>query len=148
MTHIARSIIIDAPVSEVFDYASQWTRWEDWFEGVSGFRSLSEIEKGNGAKFAYRARMMGVAMPLEAEIYDFVRNEGWASRGTKGMPYISRWIFREKGDRTEFTYELDYEFRIPVIGKLLDRKFVIPEWENILERSLLNLKHIFEKASA
>ncbi len=148
MTHISRSVFIDAPLSRVFAYASEWSRWEDWFEGVSGFRPLTEIEKGNGAKYAYRAKMMGISVPVDAEVRDFRKNKGWVATGKKGMPYTAKWTFREKGGGTEFTYALEYTLTIPLIGGFLDRKLMIPEWENILEKSLANLKATIEQANA
>lgn len=146
MTHISRSVFIEAPVSRVFAYASEWSSWEEWFEGVSGFRPLSEVEKGNGAKYAYRAKMMGISVPVDAEVHDFRQDEGWVATGKKGMPYTAKWTFRQKDGGTEFTYALDYTLSIPLIGDFLDRKFLIPEWENILEKSLSNLKATFEAA--
>jgi len=56
----------------VFAFASEWRTWPDWFEGVSDFRPTTEVLRGNGARYAYRARLMpGIWASVETEIHDF-----------------------------------------------------------------------------
>jgi hypothetical protein len=76
MTRIEHSIIIKVPLRDVFNYASDWRRWSEWFEGVSNFRPTTAVEQGNGARYAYKARMMGISVNVETEIQDFVQNAG------------------------------------------------------------------------
>ena len=68
MTRIEKSIIINKPVEAVFKYASDWERWSDWFEGVSDFKPMTETTSGNGARYAYKAKMMGLNVKVETEI--------------------------------------------------------------------------------
>jgi len=50
-----------------------WRRWDNWWEGVSGFRPTTEVTRGNGTRYAYRAWVAGVTLSLETEIHDFAR---------------------------------------------------------------------------
>jgi hypothetical protein len=143
MTRIERSIMIQAPVKDVFDYAADWRKWSEWFEDVLDFRPTTAIEQGNGARYAYKARMMGLSLKVETEIHDFVLNAGWTGVATKGMPHRTQWIFESIGDTTKFTYVLEYKLAVPLVGSLLDSLIMKPQWNRIISNSLKNLKGHF-----
>ena len=144
MTRIEKSIIINKPVEEVFRYASDWEKWSDWFEGVSDFRPTTEIRKGNGTRYAYKAKMMGLNVKVETEIQNFVVNQGWTGKGTKGVPTRTQWIFEPYTSGTKFTYVLEYKLPIPILGPFFDKYFMIPQWNGIIEKSLRNLNQKFQ----
>lgn len=143
MTRIERQIIIDKPIDEVFKYTSDWRKWSDWFEGVTDFKPTTEIQQGNGARYAYDAKMMGLMVKVETEIYNYVENKGWNGKATKGMPHQTEWIFKSTEEGSEFTYALEYKLPIPILGPLLDKWILTPQWIKIIERSLQNLKQKF-----
>jgi len=144
MTRIEASVEINAPVEEVFAFASDWRRWGEWWEGVSDFRPTTETTRGNGTRYAYRAWVAGLTVNLETEIQDFVENAGWRGIATKGMPHRTQWVFEAKGDVTRLTYILEYRLPLPVLGALLDSLLMRPGWRRRLENSLRNLKLRFE----
>ena len=143
MTKIEYSIVIAAPVEKVFAYASDYTKWQDWFEGVSKFKPTTQTTKGNGTRYAYKANMMGMTVGFETEIFDFVENEGWKGKVIKGMPHQTFWNFESVDSGTKMTYALEYALDIPLIGKWLDNTFMKPQWEKIISKSLKNLKSQF-----
>lgn len=145
MTKIAHSTIVNAPVEKVFEYASDWSKWEEWFVGVYNFEPISEIKKGNGLKIRYEAKMMMFKSKVEAEIYDYVENEGFKGVGIKGMPYTSFWSFEEMEGTTKFTYGLEYSLSTPVIGPVLNSLFVKPQWDKIVRVSVQNLSKKFSQ---
>ena len=104
MTVIERTIEIEAPIEEVFGFASDWQNWATFFEGVSDFKPLTEIERGNGAKYAYKARMLGISAPVETEIRDFVENHGWTGICRKGLEHRTNWTFLSVSGKTKFIY--------------------------------------------
>jgi len=146
MTRIEGTVEIAALVEEVFAYAADWKRWADWFVGVSGFESTTEITQGTGARYAYRAKMMGIPAKVETEIHDYVENSGWRGVGTRGMPHATRWIFEGRDSSTRFTYVLEYELPVPLIGALLDSLLMKPAWRRVIDTSLENLKRHFEES--
>ena len=145
MTRVEASVDINAPVAEVFAFASDWRRWEDWWEGVSSFRPTTEVMRGNGARYAYKTWVAGVTLNLETEIHDFVENVGWRGVVIKGPPHTTQWVFEAKGNTTRLTYVLEYSLPVPVLGALLDSLLMRPGWRRRLENSLQNLKLYFEK---
>ncbi len=52
MTRIAESVEINAPVEEVFVFASDWRYWEKWWLGVSDFKPTTDVTRGNGTRYA------------------------------------------------------------------------------------------------
>jgi Polyketide cyclase / dehydrase and lipid transport len=145
MTKVEASVEIPAPLAEVFAYASEWSKWEEWWAGVSDFRPTTKTTRGNGTRYAYKAWIAGITLNLETEIHDFVENGGWRGVVTKGPPHRTQWIFEAKGDNTQLTYILEYELPVPVLGALLDPLLMRPGWRRRLEKSLQNLRLLFEK---
>ena len=143
MTKIEKSIVIPTPVEKVFAYASDYQKWEDWFEVVSEFKPVTEFKRGNGTRYAYKAKMMGLAVGIETEIHDFVENRGWTGVSTKGMPHKTFWKFESIDEGTKMTYALEFDLNIPLIGKWLDNTFLKPQWEKIISKSLEKLKSQF-----
>ena len=144
MTRIEASILVPAPLEEVFQYASDWQRWSDWFEGVSDFRPTTDKVRCDGARYAYKAHLLGLRMSVETEIKNFVEGRGWEGVARKGMPHRTEWRFESGGAHTHFTYVLEYQIPVPVVGSLLDRFFMKRQWRRLIAASLGNLRRHFE----
>jgi len=142
MTRIERSTVIPAPVERVFAIASDYRRWEQWFEGVAGFRPTTEVERGNGARYLYTARLGFFNATVETEIHDFVENVGWTGRSTRGLPHRTRWVFGPVQEGTRFTYGVEYWLPVPLLVPVLDLLFLKRQWVGIIERSLGNLRDL------
>jgi len=145
MTRVEASVDVRAPLADVFAYASDWRKWEDWWEGVSDFKPTTELTRGNGTRYAYKAWIAGITLNLETEIHEFTENVGWTGVVIKGPPHRTQWVFEARGDVTRLTYILDYRLPIPVLGPLLDSLLMRPGWRRRLEKSLQNLRVFFEK---
>jgi uncharacterized membrane protein len=144
LTEVRKSVEIVAPIAGVFSFAADWENWTRFFEGVSDFRPVTEITRGNGAIYAYKAKVLGLKMSVETAISDYVENEGWVGTSVRGLPHQTQWVFEYDGDKTTLTYVLGYRLPVPLVGSILDRLFVKPAWERIIEDSLKNLKSIME----
>lgn len=144
MSDIERSIEINAPVEKVFQYAADWKNWPEFFEGVFDFKPTTEIERGDGSRFAYKARVLGMKVSVETEIQEFAENEGWTGVSISGVKVKTRWIFVKVNGKTKFTYGQSGSLPIPILGNILDRLFVKPAWERIIENSLQNLRERME----
>ena len=148
MVRVEMSVFVPAPLSEVFAYASDWERWAEWFEGVSGFRVITEITRGNGARYAYKAHIVCFRVEVVTEITEFAENVGWTGIARGGVPHATYWHFEAVGDQTRFTYAVEGRVPIPVLGGLIDAMMLRPQWHRIVENSLANLKRRFESLRA
>jgi len=144
MTRVRATVEIKAPLEAVWTFASDWRYWDDWWEGVSGFRPTTEVTRGNGTRYAYRAWIAGLTLNLETEIHDFVEKVGWCGVVTKGPPHRTQWVFEAKDGTTRLTYILEYSLPIPILGTLFDKLLMRPGWQRRLETSLGNLRQRFE----
>jgi uncharacterized protein YndB with AHSA1/START domain len=116
---IEHSTIIEAPVHEVFAYASDWQLWSDWFYGFTDCSPLTKVERGNGAVYSYKMKVLGFPFKLQTEIHNFVENKGWSGRGIKGVPHKTTWIFEDLQSSTKFTYVAEYALPIPILGSVI-----------------------------
>jgi len=144
MTRLTATVDISASLDSVWTYASDWRYWDDWWDSASGFRPTTELTRGNGTRYAYRAWVAGLTLNLEAEIYDFVEKVGWRAVGTKGLPHRTQWVFEGRNKGTRLTYILEYSLPIPLVGEILDKMLMRPGWQRRLDTSLGNLKRRFE----
>ena len=144
MTLIEGSIVIAAPVEEVFAYASDWKHWSEWFQGVSDFKPVTEIQCGNGARYSYRAKLLGIPAQVETEITEFRENQGWKGLGRGAVPHTTYWLFESIGTGTRFTYAQEYRVPPPLIGAILDKLFVRDQWRKMIDASLTNLQRHFQ----
>jgi uncharacterized membrane protein len=143
MKRVEHSVVIQAPVDRVFAYASDYRKWPEWYEGVSEFIPTTQVTRGSGTRYAYKARMMGMWAAVETEIHDFVQDRGWTGVGTKGVPHRTHWIFEPLGTGTKFTHAVEYKVPVPLLGPLFDA-LLKPEWKKILGKSLDNLQRHFQ----
>lgn len=139
MHKVERTTIIEAPVHEVFAYASNWQHWPDWFYGFKDVSPLTDVERGNGAIYNYKMWFLGMPFRLQTEIHNFVENKGWSGFGIKGVPHKTTWIFENLQSRTRFTYIAEYSLPIPILGPIFCTLFLNREWRRILKKSLNKL---------
>ena len=144
MTKVEASIEINKPVKEVFAYASDWKHWVEWREGVFDLKPTSEIEKGNDARFAYKALVAGLKFPLETEIHYYKENSGWQGIVNKGFPHKMQWLFENKASKTNVTYIIEYIPPWFLLGPLLNFFVLKPSWQRKLKKTLNNLKIYME----
>jgi uncharacterized membrane protein len=144
MTEIKRSIKIEAPVDKVFEYASDYKKWPEFFEGVSDFKPITAVTRGNGSKYIYKIKALGMNVTVGTEVQQFKENEGWIGKSFKGLEHQTQWIFEKSNGNTEFTFIQRYNLAFFLGGKFIDKMFAEPAWIKIIENSLHNLKRIIE----
>ncbi len=144
MAEINRSIKINAALNKVFEYTSNYRNWSEFFEGVSDVKPITETTCGNGTKFIYKVKVLGMSVTVGTEIHEFKEDEGWRGKSFKGMEHSTQWIFKKANDHIEFTYILNYDFPWYFGGKIIDKMFATTQWIKIIENSLQNVKRIME----
>jgi hypothetical protein len=144
MPTLDRSIIIEAPIHEVFKYASDWRYWPDWYDGFTDVSPVTEVERGNGAIYAYKMRVLGIPFKAQTEVHNFVENKGWSGHRVRGVPHKTTYIFEDLNPHTRFTTIIYYSLPIPILGPALCSLLLNRAWRRILEKSLNNLKAHFQ----
>jgi hypothetical protein len=148
MIRVEGSVTIQAPVDQVFTYAANYRKWQEWFEGVSDVTPTTAVAQGNGARYSYRVRLLAASARVETEIHDFVQNRGWTGVSTRGVPHRTTWIFETMGSVTRFTYVVEGHLPVPFLGPLCDSLVLKPQWDKIVRNSLDNLNRHFSRHSS
>lgn len=138
MSTISGEVLIHADPHEVFAVASDWKCWSDWFVGMSSVRTLTAQTRGTGAEYGYRISILGIPVPVETRIVDYVEGAGWRGLTKRGPRGETRWRFEPEGEGTRFSFAMDYQVRF--LPAFLDRLLIRPAWERSVQASLQHLK--------
>jgi uncharacterized membrane protein len=104
MAELEKSIVVDAPLREVYN---QWTQFEDFPRFMEG---VEEVRQLDDKHLYWRARIGGVEREWHAEIVDQVPDERIAWRGLTGVAPSGAVLFKPQPDgRTEVTLRVQYE---------------------------------------
>jgi uncharacterized membrane protein len=135
------SIVIKAPVSEVFAYVNDLTTMPDWLTGLVEVRNV--IGSGEGQQCEWTFKMIGVQLRGQAVVIESVPN-GRSAHQTIGM-LSATWtnIVEPHEDDTKLTIEVEYTLPGAVLGKLAEH-LTVRRMSRALHSSLLNLKELLE----
>lgn len=142
MIKIKKSIRIDAPVSRVFDFASNPENMPAFWPSMV---EVTDVKRGadGGYAFDWVYKMAGVRFRGHSDPLAHEKDSLVVTRSKKGIPSTFRWHFQAEKGGTLLNLEVDYE--LP--GKLLD-KLAEPIVKRINEREadtvLANIKEMVE----
>lgn len=149
MATIERSIDIQVPVEQAFEYMAEINNLALYHEGFTDVRFLSEKTRGSGVKFTCKVDIpYQPPREFENEVVDFVDYISLKIKTTRGAKALGQWRFARmagKTAKTRITYALRYQVPVPVLGRLVDLLVVQRTWKQHVEHSLNNLKHILEQ---
>ena len=135
------SILINAPVSEVFAYVNAPATLPDGMTALVEVRNV--IGSGAGLQWDWTYKMAGIHVRGQSVIVEYVHDERATHQGV-GM-LAAEWtnIVEPHDGGTKLTMKLEYTIPVPVLGKLAER-LTIQRNARELETSLLNLKETLE----
>ena len=135
------SIVVNAPVGEVFAYANAPSTMPDWMSAMVEVRNV--IGSGAGQQWEWTYKMAGVHVRGQSVIVDYIPNECATHQGI-GMLSVNWTTMVEPHDGgTKLTVKLEYTIPIPVLGRLAEH-LTIQRNARELDASLLNLKETLE----
>lgn len=142
MAKESRTILIEAPVEEVFGFAMDvgrlWALWPD-----VAVRDVRLTADGLGSSAQWFLRMVGFVVEGRVEITDVVPNERVRAVSSKGP--VFDYIVEPTDGGTRLTLVCEWHESVPVIGGLLEG------WEakrtaKDLDKALASLKAHIEEA--
>lgn len=136
-----KSIVINAPASEVFKYVNEPATLPEWLPGMVEVRNA--IGAGEGQQYEWTFKMLGVLLRGQNIIVEYVANQRAAHQSIGMIQSIWTNIVEPHRDGATLTIEAEYTIPIPVMGKLAER-ITVRRNERDLESALLNVKEALE----
>ena len=135
------SIVINAPVSEVYAYVGELGTMPDWLIGLVKVDHV--VGAGEGQQCDWTFKLVGIQLRGQAVVVECVPDQR-STHQTIGM-IDATWtsIVEPHGDGSKLTIEVDYTLPGAVFGKLAEH-LTVRRMERDLSSSLLNIKEILE----
>jgi uncharacterized protein YndB with AHSA1/START domain len=143
MIKVEKSVVIDRPVDEVFNFLTaegNYTKWQ------SGVEQVIEGAQRNvvGSQFTEVRKFMGQEMRTTLQLTEFVPNALWVAKVIKGpVPYTVTMTLDGTGDGTRLTTCVEGE---PKGFFKLAEGMVAGQLEKSLTEDSQKLKEILEKS--
>ena len=148
-THVVRSISIDAPVEEVFEYFSAWERWPEWMPHLREVVSLGP-DRGVGERTHWIVQgPANVPVEWEAETtrYEPDRIIGWTSVQDSEVDHAGSVRFAETpSGGTRVSVHLTYHPPAGLVGVAAAKLFGRDAAQQLAE-NLLQLKRTIEEGA-
>ena len=143
MPAVSASIVIDAPVTDVFGYVDDWANTTKYTHDLVGWEPVGDRTHGLGATFAARMKMGPATQSSTLEITRWEQDAviGWEPRD--GFDQRGGYTFTDLGGRTEVRLELDIRLPGGIAGRVLG-KTIEPAARHNVTKTLENLKQILE----
>ncbi len=146
---IERSIVIDAPVEEVFGFVNDFDNFIRTSSPDTEMEILSRDEGPQRVGFTLKARTKvgGQVWEVEVETTEFVENKRYAAR-QKGGPlkkFNMLDTFEPSNGGTRWTSILEYELPYSLLGRLIDRLKVRKAIEKGADYHIQKTKELIEK---
>lgn len=141
MISYGNSIVINAPVSEVFTYVNELSTMPDWLTGLVEVHNV--IGTGEGQQCEWTFKLAGVQLRGQAVVVECIENDRCTHQSI-GM-FKSDWthIVQPHEDGTKLIIEVEYSLPLLVLGKLGER-LTVRRMARDLDSSLLNIKEALE----
>jgi len=142
MIKAGSSIIINAPVTKIFDYLSEPTNQPEIWPSLMEIKDVQRLPDGK-TKNRWVYKMAGIRLEGTSEGVESVANQRIVSKTKGGVESTQTWIFQPEAGGIKVTFEVEYTVPIPVLGKLAEA-IIVKMNEHEGEVILANLKSRME----
>ena len=143
MTTIEKSILINAPVREVFSYLEDPVHLPEIWPSMVEVKDVKPLPKG-GYRYQWIYKMAGMRFEGETETLEFVPEKHLVTKATGQIPATFDYTFRAEDGLTKVEAKAEYEIPQKLLGKLAE-PFIRKLNEREAETFLANLKDRLEK---
>jgi len=141
MAKIKKSIIVNVPAENVYNYLLELKNQSDW---IPSMVEVWDVDKAIvGQSFRWKYKMAGILLEGETTVTELVANKRFRTLSKGGA--ASDWLFvlEAKDGGTEVELNIDYAIPIPVLGKVAE-KIVLKRNEREADLAMENIKTILE----
>lgn len=138
MSEIKQSIVINAPVSKVFEFVTNPANWPRYVTNLMDVKDMSPDIPAKGSTFTFQYKIMGFKVEGKGTVTENVKDKSFGLSFESVVPIKESYDFVDRGDgTTEFFFNLQYEVPgqiLAVANKLLIEKLNTIEAKNILQK--------------
>ncbi len=144
---IARSIVVDKPVSEVFSYVTDVEREPEWASGIIASKMLTEPPFGVGSRNSAKVRFLGLHFDTTNTVLEYELNRLVVSKPESGSNNaIFYYIFEPvSGIAGEHSTKFTIKQKVALGGLMKLLKPLIGRWlDNSMQKDLQTLRKLLE----
>jgi uncharacterized protein YndB with AHSA1/START domain len=142
MTTIEKSIVIEAPVKQVFSYLEEPEHLPEIWPSMVEVKDVATVPTG-GHRFHWIYKMAGKRFEGDAETLEFELDRHLVRKSTGAVPSTFDYTFTPENGGTRIDMKADYEIPESLLGKLA-KPFLLKLNEREAETVLANLKDRLE----
>lgn len=146
MGRITIEMTINAPAATVFAYVDDYRNTTKYMKDLVKWQPTGKVTHGKGAQFAVGMKAGPTTLTSVVDITTWAENTAIGWHSNEGFKQNGLWAFKPKGERTQVTFDMEYEFGGGIAGKLLGRA-AEPIVRLNLQRSVETLKLNTEKVA-
>lgn len=143
MTTIERSIVIDAPVEQVFEYMTDPAHLPEIWPSLVEVKDVKPLPNG-GHSWHWLYKMAGLRFEGDSETIELEPEKHLVSKATGQLPAKFDYRFEAEDGRTRIQVKTEYEIPEGVLAKFA-RPFILKLNEREADVFLANLKDRLEK---
>ena len=147
MGHITIDMTINAPPAAVFAYVDDYRNTTKYMKDLVKWQPTGKVTHGKGAQFAVGMKAGPTTLTSVVDITTWTENKAIGWHSNEGFKQVGLWAFAPKGEKTQVTFDMEYEFGGGIAGKLLGRA-AEPIVRGNLQRSVETLKRNTENVAA
>lgn len=143
MTTIQKSIVIEAPVKQVFEYVTDPIHLPEIWPSLVEVKDVKPLPKG-GHSWHWTYKMAGLRFEGDSETIEFEPEKHLVSKTTGQLPAKFDYTFEAENGRTRVEVKTEYEIPEGVLAKFT-KPFILKLNEREADIFLANLKDRLEK---
>lgn len=133
MGQVRTSTSIDADITTVFDYVSDYRNATKYSRDLTRWEPVTEVTDDVGAQFDVGLQLGPKTFESRVEVDSRADPEAFGFSSISGFQHSGRYTFARAGEGTEVTFDFDYTLPGAMAGRLLARTA-----EPLLKQSLAN----------
>jgi uncharacterized membrane protein len=138
VTTIERSIKIEAPVKQVWEYVDDPVHLLEIWPSMVEVKDVEALPEG-GHRYHWLYKMAGMRFEGDSETIEFEPEKHFVQRNTGQIPSTFDWKFTPENGSTKIDLRTEYEIPQSLLGKLAE-PFVLKLNEREADTFLANLK--------
>jgi uncharacterized membrane protein len=145
---VSKSIKINAPVEQAFDYIADWRNATRVQVNFSSFRPIDANALGPGVVIAIKGRFHGLPITVRMKITEFESPRRMVGQVSGMLKSVNAWLFEPLEDGcTKVTFVNEYHVPAPLMLLLGRNSIVDREVTQMTEDALRRLKRLVENGS-